>query len=320
MKTKLLLFLIAALMPITQLTACHSGKKSDTGIPVEKAFYLGGLKYETWVKLSIGTDGKVSGTVASNEYFVDGETVSFTGMITDGLIEVTFNGEPPVVGDNSEWTDKPWRIEEREGKEVLIIPFHAKSYETFEWEDTEYEFEAIDATLCYEDESRRVIGFWQEDYDGFIIRVEAKQEGVKSFTVHDATAFECVIGDLLVLSNGTSNVRMLGVYDLNTCYKLFEIEENFMGEITPDDDQTGFTFYRYTEEMPLVRWYATAGEWCEVNIVPAELFNADFEKKVEEVSAHLFNGMQLAALQKTRVSIESREVTYLDEYKWSYIE
>ncbi|MDI9522522.1 MAG: hypothetical protein QM237_04615, partial [Bacteroidota bacterium] len=66
MKTKLLLFLIAALMPIT-LTACHSGKKSDTGTPVEKAFYLGGLKYETWVKLSIGTDGKVSGTVASNE-------------------------------------------------------------------------------------------------------------------------------------------------------------------------------------------------------------------------------------------------------------
>lgn len=123
----------------------------------------------------------------------------------------------------------------------------------------------------------------KEDYDGFIIRVEAKQEGVKSFTVHDATAFECVIGDLLVLSNGTSNVRMLDVYDLNTCYKLFEIEENFMGEITPDDDQTGFTFYRYTEEMPLVRWYATAGEWREVNIVPAELFNADFEKRLKRL-------------------------------------
>jgi hypothetical protein len=338
MKTKLMVFLIVAFMPITLLIACNSGKKSNAKKSVEKEFYSGGLKYETRVKMSVAADGKVTGTVKSNEYGVDGDAVSFSGTFTNGEIQVIFDGEPPVIGSNSNWTDKPWRIEVREGEEVLIIPFYAKNYETNEWEDMEYEFEAAEVqetesegtmalrllqeneTLCYEDETRRVSGSWEDGYDAFIIRVEAKREDVKSFTIQDATAFECVVGNALVLSNGTSNVRMLDIYDLNTGNELLSIEENFMGNVILDDNQTGFTFYRYSEDMPTVRWDADASDWQEVTDVPNELFNADFEKTVQEVSSNLFNGMRLAALQKVHVSIKTKKVRYLNEYKWNYIE
>ncbi len=338
MKTKLMLFSIAVFMPIALLIACNSGKKGNADFSVEKEFYLSGMKYETRVKMSIGEDRRVTGTVSSNEYGVDGEAVSFSGTITNGDIQVIFHGEPPVIGANSIWTDKPWRIEVREGKELLIIPFSAKNYETNEWEDMVYEFEALEVQetkiegtmalrplheneiLCYEDEMHRVSGSWENGYDAFIIQVDAKQEGVKSFSIHDATAFECIVGNALVLSNGTSNVRIMDVYDLNTGNELLPIEENFIGNVIPDDNQTGFIFYRYSEDMPIVRWNADASDWLEVTEVPTELYNADFEKTVQEVSSNLFNGMRIAALQKVHVNIRTKKVSYLNEYKWSYIE
>ncbi len=338
MRTKLMMFLFVAVMPIALFASCSSGKKSNAKQPAEKEFYLSGLKYETRVKMSIEPDGKVSGTVTANEYFVDGETVSFSGTFTDGKIEATFDGEPPVVGAASSWTDKPWRIEAREGKEVLIIPFYAKSYETFEWRDSEYVFEAVEPqetesgdnltlrtlreneTLCYEDESRRISSSWIDDTENFIVRVEAKQRGVKSFSVEGAIVFECVLADALVLSSGTSHVRKLQVYSLNTGNELFPIEGYFKGNVTPDKNQSGFTVCSYSKNAPTVEWSAEAGRWDEVNKVPAELFNADFEKTVQEVSPNLFNGMQLAALQKVHVNLKTKKINYLNEYKWSYIE
>ncbi len=175
-------------------------------------------------------------------------------------------------------------------------------------------------TLCYEDELRRISGSWAENYDGFIIRVEAKREDVKSFTVQDATAFECVVADALILSNGTSNVRTLNVYDLNSCDELLSIKDNFSGEVMPDDNQTGFTFYKYSEDMPIVQWNAQTGEWHETNKVPSELFNSDFHNTIEEIGDRAFNGMRLAALQKTYVNIKNKKISYLNEYKWKYIE
>lgn len=232
----------------------------------------------------------------------------------------------------------PWRIEAREGKEVLIIPFYAKSYETFEWRDTEYVFEAVEPqeteggdnltlrtlqeneTLCYENESRRISSSWIDDTENFTIQVEAKQNGVRSFSVEEDIVFECVVADALVLSSGTSHIRKLQVYSLNTGKELFPIEGYFKGDVTPDKNQTGFTACSYSKNTPTVKWSAEAGRWDEVNKVPAKLFNADFEKTVQEVSPNLFNGMQLAALQKVHVNLKTKKINYLNEYKWSYIE
>ncbi len=144
MRTKLLMLLIVAVMPLTWLFACDLSKANKTEQAVTKEFYWAGLKYEVCVKLSFEADGKLTGTISSNEYFQEGETVSFAGTFTDNKIQVKFNEEPPVVGAASEWTEKPWRIEQKDGKEVLIIPFFVKNYDTMEWEDTEYIFEIVD--------------------------------------------------------------------------------------------------------------------------------------------------------------------------------
>ena len=95
MKTKLTAFFVAATMSLMFLTGGHAHAQSGGEQIAEKEFYLGGLKYETRVKLSIKADGQVSGTVASNEYGLEGETLPFTGKLTDGKIHVIFKGEPP---------------------------------------------------------------------------------------------------------------------------------------------------------------------------------------------------------------------------------
>ena len=148
MKTILLISLLA------MLTTCGGGQKQEQSseqtdkqltTPVEKQFYTGGLKYETTIQIIIESDGKLTGTVTSNEYGMENEaeTVSFSGTQTDGKINVKFNGEPPIVGDASEWTDKPWQIVKKDGEEMLVIIFNSKNYETDEWEETEWEFENI---------------------------------------------------------------------------------------------------------------------------------------------------------------------------------
>jgi len=177
-----------------------------------------------------------------------------------------------------------------------------------------------DAPLLFEDYQRRISGFWKEGIDAFFINVEAKKEGVKSFTVEDATAFESVVEHAMVLSNGTGMVRMLVVYDLNSGDILMPIQENFLGEIKPDKDGKGFTFYKYAEEMPIVAWDMETEQWIEQTHVPEELYNADFEKVAEELKSHLMQGLQLAALQKVHVNVFTKKITYLNEYHWSYIE
>lgn len=139
MRKFLLVFILIAITPITQLFACNLSKEQPNG----KVFYLAGLKYETYIKINIDANKKVSGTVKSNEHGLEGETVSFVGTLKKGKIKVKFNGKPPIVGAASEWTNKPWRIKEKEGKKLLIITFYAKNYNTSKWENMDYEFEEI---------------------------------------------------------------------------------------------------------------------------------------------------------------------------------
>lgn len=133
-------------------TACGGGQKQEQSkeqnnkpltIPIEKQFYLGGLKYEITIQIFIESDGQVSGTVTSNEYDMEAEaeTVSFSGTQTDGKINVKFNDEPPIVGDKTEWLNKPWKIIKKDGKEILVITFYDMNLVTYQWDEGEWEFE-----------------------------------------------------------------------------------------------------------------------------------------------------------------------------------
>lgn len=106
----------------------------------EKCFTNPGLKYETVITLV--TDGnELSGNVKSTELeTTKAEQVNFTGTADGNKLTITFQGNAPVVGASSEWTTKPWVLENAEGKEKLLITFNAKNYETNKWQEMVYEF------------------------------------------------------------------------------------------------------------------------------------------------------------------------------------
>lgn len=110
-----------------------------------KCFSNEGLKYATVITIIFGEGNAISGDVTAQELGTDAkQTVKFSGTRNGNTLSVKFAGEPPVVGAASQWTGKPWTMEEGEGKsngkEKLHIPFNAKNYETNKWEDTHYEF------------------------------------------------------------------------------------------------------------------------------------------------------------------------------------
>ena len=116
-----------------------------------------GLKYLTIITLDVKENGELSGKISSIEYiFVDDdnderhEKAFFKGVLQDNKISVEFDGDPPLMGDNSNWTDDDWRIEMIDDMETIVIPFYAKNYETSEWSLTDYEFYLSDKYNGYE--------------------------------------------------------------------------------------------------------------------------------------------------------------------------
>lgn len=157
-------FCAAALFAILLLTACNnqsaestkndndtvnvsSTVKKDTGTTfvqapetIKSCFSNDGLKYNMVITLFISGD-TVTGNVSSTE--LDSgkeEKTTFTGTADGNKLTIAFSGKPPVVGAASEWTNKPWMIENTAGVEKLLITFNAKNYETNQWQEMVYEF------------------------------------------------------------------------------------------------------------------------------------------------------------------------------------
>jgi hypothetical protein len=111
--------------------------------PEPKCFQNDGQKYRTIINLFYFSPTDVSGTIAVDEYgkkLVDKQR--FMGMVNGNEITVKFQLKPPVIGEASEWTTKPWTIKSTLGAETLSIIFNARNYETNQWAETTYEFKA----------------------------------------------------------------------------------------------------------------------------------------------------------------------------------
>ncbi len=117
-----------------------------TTVPASKCFSNDGLKYSVVIKLFYSSTTQLTGTVVS-KHLESGESeiAKFTGTIVGDQLTTQFRGNPPTVGDASEWTSKPWTIDNKPGKEKIRIVFNAKNYETNKWAETDYEFAA---TTC----------------------------------------------------------------------------------------------------------------------------------------------------------------------------
>lgn len=115
-------------------------------ITLTDCFQNEGLKYSTKIILGFD-DNRVGGIVISGEIGANKtDTAFFSGTKTGSGLNVEFDrkSKPPVVGDASEWTNKPWTLKKSKGTEVLQIVFNAKNYDTNKWEETVYEFEKTD--------------------------------------------------------------------------------------------------------------------------------------------------------------------------------
>jgi hypothetical protein len=110
----------------------------------QKCFSNDGLKYTIAITINFTAGTQVTGKIISTEMGTDKrQAAKFTGTVMDDQVTVQFAGTPPVVGDASTWTSKPWKLDNRPGKEKLSIVFNAKNFETNKWEEMEYEFAAV---------------------------------------------------------------------------------------------------------------------------------------------------------------------------------
>ncbi|NOT52184.1 MAG: hypothetical protein HOP10_13000 [Chitinophagaceae bacterium] len=106
-----------------------------------KCFTGDGLKYKTTIRISFGEKMVVGNMTSEDMTSGEKQAGKFTGTMKGDQLDVLFAKDRPIVGDASEWTDKPWTIKKIGGKEVLQIVFKAKNYDNNKWEDTAYEFE-----------------------------------------------------------------------------------------------------------------------------------------------------------------------------------
>jgi|CXWL01.1.fsa_nt_gi hypothetical protein len=108
----------------------------------QKCYTNEGLKYKVVITINYISATEVTGSVVSQELESDKKGVAkFTGIIDGDKLTVQFRETAPVVGAASEWTTKPWIIDNTSGKEKIRIVFNSKNYETNKWSDTGYELE-----------------------------------------------------------------------------------------------------------------------------------------------------------------------------------
>jgi hypothetical protein len=107
-----------------------------------KRFSLDGLKYKTIIELDFISTSKIKGFIEDVDEGTgtSSDSVNFTGIKNGDSLLIHFNGEKPIIGDNSKWTNNPWIIKNLNGVETLNIKFLAKNYDNNKWGNIMYQF------------------------------------------------------------------------------------------------------------------------------------------------------------------------------------
>ncbi|HEV7781877.1 MAG TPA: hypothetical protein VGO58_11470 [Chitinophagaceae bacterium] len=109
---------------------------------IKKCFTNDGLQYAVVITFRFSSDADVTGKIESRELETNKTTTGqFTGTFNRNQFTAQFTDTPPVIGNSSEWTSKPWTINEKK----ISIPFRSKESGTGKWEETNYDF---DLTGC----------------------------------------------------------------------------------------------------------------------------------------------------------------------------
>lgn len=177
----------------------------------------------------------------------------------------------------------------------------------------------------FENDALRIVeedGMETEGWVYNILKVHPKQSTIKNFQIEGTIlSFESVIGNTMLVSEGTSTLRTLLPYDLTTGEKIFDIEYNFSSDPGIDvNNDYQFSFYTYEETLPTISWDEQTKSWKSPNELPEIVQNADLEKVKKEAEENLFDGFSLMAYRKVKVDLKERTATPVDEYKWGYLE
>lgn len=155
-----------------------------------------------------------------------------------------------------------------------------------------------------------------DSYNTF--KIQPKTTAYKKFEIRGTyLSFQKIIGNTLVVTEGTGVISDLLLYDLKTGQKPMEVQYSITDEVKVENDDE-FSYYTINENSPSMFWNGETSSWEKVNNIPQKLMNDDLakaQKKVEE-----FGGGNVSAYQKIRVNLKDKKVTPLEEYKWDYAE
>lgn len=315
----------------------NAAPSSEPSEEVQKFFYGSNLSHQVFIQLKYAADGHITGVVGSDEYTDLAQTIPFTARQNGQSLQVHFSEDPPAVGKGSDWLlEKAWSIESHNGQEMLHVPMMARNYETMTWEETTFEYPSMEETslsitptpqMTEQAQGRapyRLSSAALYSSDGidthalFIDSLNKQRKGVV-LKRNSPIQVEAMIGHHLVLSLGNGMVRELEVLDLALLNSTALMHVTLQDEISVDANQAGFSFYNYSNDMPIVTWNAATMAWESDTVVPERLLNKDFEHAVAQLPER-WSGMRLAALQKVHVNLSTLEIDFLDEYQWRYIE
>lgn len=142
---KSITYLLLTLVVCFLSTACSSKKnKTNTGT-IEKYFKFEGLKYRSYLTLTMHDNGEVTGIILEDDYSEQYAVYPFYGTQKNNKLHVTFSKERPIIGMRSEWTNKPWELRTEDDKDILCVHFKVQDFSTMKWENSTYCFEACTA-------------------------------------------------------------------------------------------------------------------------------------------------------------------------------
>lgn len=111
----------------------------------EKCFHNDALKGTQFVRFTLNDGGKISGTFEyKNRESELAKKYRFGGALAANLLRVKFeNNELPDIAP-SEMRNLRWKLIEKAGEEILLIPFYGKNYETEKYAEYVVEFKSCE--------------------------------------------------------------------------------------------------------------------------------------------------------------------------------
>ena len=175
--------------------------------------------------------------------------------------------------------------------------------------------------VWYIDDTWIVIASWTNDTDNlYDIIIRRKGRDKKEILIRKcALSFKAKVGHTIVVNTNSAFFEDYKVYDLSTGSLVYDVPyaASGMGDIVPDKDGNGFTFYLDNMAgMPMLEYDDETKKWLPVegHPVPPNLYNNDL--KAAKAEALRQQAVTVVALQQAHVDLTHKTTEKLPTFKW----